>query len=182
MRISMLIVTLAAAMATSAPGLAQQSTSFVLTEHVLNAGGAPVQGTALTSTSFRMTLAALGDGVVARGLTSASYGADISFVPAYAPPGEVMNLDFADATTLVWDAEPSVGHYNLYRDLASALPGLGYGACLDPLVVVETATDTAVPPDGAIYFYLVTAENRLLEEGTKGYSSAGAERQGTDCP
>lgn len=174
----MLLVVLAA----SAPAIAQQSASYSLPEHHFNAGGSPVQGTPLASASFRITLAAIGDGVTARGLTSASYLADVSFVPAYAPPGEVMNLDFVDATTLSWDSESSVGDYNLYRDLASALPGLGYGACLDPMVAIETASDPALPPPGAIYFYLVTAENRLGEEGTKGYSSNGLERRGTDCP
>jgi hypothetical protein len=47
---------------------------------------------------------------------------------------------------------------------------------------MPTATDPASPPPDSIYFYLVTAENRLGEEGTKGYSSSGVERHGSDCP
>jgi hypothetical protein len=32
------------------------------------------------------------------------------------------------------------------------------------------------------FFYLVTVENRLSEEGTKGFDSGGGERTGSACP
>jgi hypothetical protein len=89
----------------------------------------------------------------------------------------------ADRTTLTWDAEPSIGRYHVYRDALSALPGLGFGVCLDSDVPGTTYVDPGVPGDGAGYFYLVTAVNRLHEEGTKGITSGGAERGNpAPCP
>jgi len=162
---------------------AQTSSSFKLEEHVFNAGGHPESGQIMTSASFRITLDALGESVVGPGLSSPSYRMDGSFGSAYPPPGEVRNLLFTDAVTLEWESESSVGVYNLYRDELSVLSVLGYGECEQYDLPGETATDTdAVPVDGG-YFYLVTAENRLGEEGTKGADSAGGPRPNSDpCP
>jgi len=46
----------------------------------------------------------------------------------------------------------------------------------------ENATDASIPAAATGYFYLVTAENRLAEEGTKGSNSTGGERLGNVCP
>jgi len=45
-----------------------------------------------------------------------------------------------------------------------------------------TDTDSDPLPVSGGFFYLVTAENRLAEEGTKGFTAEGAERLGTVCP
>jgi hypothetical protein len=166
------------------PGAAaQESASYRLAEHVFNAGGHPEGGVILTSTGFRMTLDALGESVVGSGLESASYRMDGSFCSAYPPPGEVLGLRFTDRETLVWEAERSVGTYNLYRDLLSALSGLGYGTCREDAIAGETASDPDEPAADAGYFYLVTAENRIFEEGTKGRDSGGTERPNpVSCP
>ena len=58
--------------------LGQSSTSFVLEEYTLNAGGRPSQGTVPTSASFSVTLASIGDTVVATGLSSASFAASLT--------------------------------------------------------------------------------------------------------
>ena len=85
---------------------AQQSASYHLNEHVLNAGGRPAGGQVATSTSFRTTLDSLGEGFAGRNLLSASFRLDSGFVPAYLPPGEVNNLVFlADGQTLQWSLE-----------------------------------------------------------------------------
>ena len=95
---------------------------------------------------------------------------------------EVTNLRFVDGDTLEWDPEKSVGSYNLYRDLISNITGLDFGGCEQQELTSPTTDDTdAVPADDA-YFYLVTAENRLAEEGTKGFRSDTTEREGTVCP
>ena len=73
-------------------------------------------------------------------------------------------------------ADTSTGVYNLYRDPLSSLSGLGFGACQQLDLPTETATDVDVPSAGVGFFYLVTAENRLAEEGTKGFRSNGIER------
>ena len=43
----------------------------------------------------------------------------------YPPPGEVRNGRFATKTTLVWDAEKSVGSYNRSLPLSSLSENLG---------------------------------------------------------
>ena len=89
------------------PVLAQESASYKLAEHTFNAGGNPSDGVVLTSTSYSITLDAIGDSVVARGLSSASFGMDGGFISGYPPPGEVDGLYFTDPATLVWSPEPS---------------------------------------------------------------------------
>jgi hypothetical protein len=162
---------------------AQTSPSFKLEEHVFNAGGHPESGQIMTSASFRITLDALGESVVGPGLSSPSYRMDGSFGSAYPPPGEVRNLRFTDDVTLEWDPETSVGVYNLYLDLLSGLSGLGYGQCEQYDLTTERAHLPDDPPNADGYFYLVTAENRLGEEGTKGADSSGGPRPNPDpCP
>lgn len=155
---------------------AQQSTNFKLEEQAFNSGGNPEGGVVLSSTSFRITLDAIGESVAERGLGSASFGLDSGFVARYRPPGEVYELRFTDAVTLRWHAERSVGWYNLYRDLMSNVSTLGYGDCEQYDLTTETTTDTDTVPVDDGYFYLVTAENRLGEEGTKGFDSNDVER------
>jgi hypothetical protein len=108
---------------------------------------------------------------------------DSGFPLTYPPPGEVRGLRFLDSETLVWNPEKSVGVYNLYRDLIGSLSGLGYGSCKEQDLASETATDSDPLPTDNGYFYLVTAENRLTEEGTKGFDGYGAERPNpSPCP
>jgi hypothetical protein len=95
----------------------------------------------------------------------------------------VRNDRFTDKTTLVWDSEKSVGTYDVYRALLSALSGLGYGTCLQNGLTTESATDGTSPAPGQGYFYLTTARNRLGEIGTKGLASSGIERaNAAPCP
>jgi hypothetical protein len=166
------------------PAMAQQSISYQLTDHTFNAGGRPEGGVVAASTSYQITLDAIGDAVSRRGLSSTSYRMDGGFVGCYPPPGEVLDLSFLDPITLTWHPEGSVGDYNLYRDLMSDLSGLGYGTCEQQEIGDNTTTvdDTDDLSPGEGYFYLVTAENRLDEEGTKGRNSGGTERQGAICP
>jgi hypothetical protein len=171
-------------MAVSPVAWGQESPSYRLTEHSFNAGGRPNDGGTASSASFLLSLDALGQETVGRPLGSASYRMEGGFVSAYPPPGEATGLLFLDADTLAWDPEPSAGHYNLYRDLLSSLAGLGYGQCEEHGLTTTTTTDTDIPsPAGEGYFYLVTAANRLREEGTKGWDSDLGERPNPNaCP
>ena len=162
--------------------LAQSSASFKLEEHTFNAGGHPEAGGLPTSAGFRITLHSIGEGVSGQGLNSASFALDACFASAYVPPGEVMNLRFVDEDTLEWDPEKSVGDYNLYRALISDVTGLGFGACEQEHIAEPTTDETDAVPANDGYFYLVTAENRLDEEGTKGFQSDTTERGGATCP
>lgn len=166
----------------SAHASAQTSASYRLTEHVVNAGGVPAKGAVHTSASFRVTLDSVGDGLFGTTSVGGTYRVDTGFLRAYAPPGEVFGVRFASRTSLTWNPERSVGRYHVYRDLVGALPG-GYGSCLASAPTGNTFTDNADPAAGAAFFYLVTAANRLREEGTKGFRSDGNERSNaTPCP
>jgi len=159
------------------PAFAQESTSYKLKESVFNAGGDPYRGSVLSSASYRIRLDAVGDSVAQTGLQGPSFHLDGGFVSAYPPPTEIAGLRFlADKVTLRWDPEKSVGAYNLYRDLLTALAGGSSGSCLQASIVGEAAIDQATPPLRDGYFYLATARNRLDEEGTKGFRSSGVER------
>ena len=164
------------------PALAQSSASYKLEEHVMNAGGHPINGNVMGSASYRVTLDSIGEALVGAGMSGASYRMGVGFSSAYPPPGEIGALWFSDHDTMHWDAEPSAGVYNIYRELMSDLSGTGYGQCFAPDVSGTTGTDPGTPPASDGWFYLVTAENRLGEEGTKGWNSGATERQGNVCP
>jgi hypothetical protein len=177
-----LLVFLLLALALCPAALAAESASHKLNEYVFNAGGHPLGGSVSASASRRITLDSVGEGVVGGVSSSASFKMDGGFVSAYPPPGEVTDLLFSNKITLVWDPDKSVGRYNLYRNLISTLPG-EFGVCRPPQILTETTTDTDIPAVSTSYFYLVTAENRLDEEGTKGFQSNGAERGNpAPCP
>lgn len=162
---------------------AQTSARFDLEESAFNAGGHPSDGAVPQSASFRLSLGALGHGVAGASLSSASFASDAGFAAAYPPPGEVVGLRFDDAQTLAWDPERSVGSYDVYRDALANLGGLGYGACLAGGLTAANLVDADLPPAAGGFFYLVTASNRLNEEGTKGFDGAGAERPNpSPCP
>jgi hypothetical protein len=162
--------------------LAQTSASYKLTESVFNAGGDPQNGTVAASASWRVTLDAIGDAADGVGLASASWHADAGFVDLYRPPGEVRNVLWPSKTTMTWSPEPTVGAYEVYRSFLSMLPG-DFGSCLASGLTDETATDASAPPVSAGWFYIVTARNRLAEEGTKGAQSSGSERPNSSpCP
>ena len=181
--VQLLAAGFAAALATGHV-LAQSSGTYRMTEHVFNAGGSPRQGLSLTSASYRMTLDALGEAVSRSALSSASFHLDSGFAAPYTPPGEVENLTImTDHVTLTLDPESSAGTYAVYRANLPGNPGPGFGTCLQQGLQNASATDTDVPTAGGGYFYLLTARNRLREEGTKGNQSNGSGRPNPlPCP
>jgi len=173
------------AVALSFPGavIAQSSASYKLNEHALNAGGHPAQAIVATSATFRITLDSVAGPIAGRGITGPSYRMTAGFGSAYAPPGEVPGLEFlADGETLQWLPEPASTAYDVYTSSLSTLPG-AYGACAAPRVTGRSWIDSATLAPGGGRFYLVTGVNRLMEEGTKGRTSSGAERANpSPCP
>jgi hypothetical protein len=181
MRTRWILLPLALAAVTTVAN-AQTSASYKLVEFTFNGGGRPTNGSIASSASYRIKLDAIGDALAATGLASASQHMDGGFVSNYPPPGEVRNGRWASKSTLSWDPEASVGTYEVYRDVLSSLPG-SFGACFQSPLLTETATDAASPVAGTAWFYLVTARNRLGEEGTKGFRSSGVERpNASPCP
>lgn len=176
-------IALALALSVGIPAAAQQSKNYRLTEHSLNAGGHPADGQVMASASFKVSYDAVGAPAVQSGMAAPSFRMDASFGAAYPPPGEVTGLHFAGDDLLSWNAERSAGVYGVYRDLVSGLPGLEYGTCLRGGLADTSTTDTGLPSGGKAFFYLVTARNRLGEEGTKGHDSVGNERANdAPCP
>lgn len=164
------------------PCAAQTSPSFKLTEAAFNNGGDPNQGVEPTSPHFHVGLDAIGDGVAAIGLASASFRSDAGFVVNYPPPGEVGGLQFPSKTSLNWGDERSVGVYELYRDTLANL-ATTFGTCYQAALASPSWTEIASPPSGTGWFYIATARNRLGEEGTKGYRTGGVERtNAAPCP
>jgi hypothetical protein len=163
------------ALGCSASLQAQSSTNYQIEQGTFNNGGNP--SPVLSSTSYQMTLDAIGDGLNATGLASSSYGMDPGFPSAYPPPGEVLNLRLPGKTVLTWAPEPSIGVYRVYRGALADLPA-SYGSVIsgdDPDPSDATYTDDDAYADQP-WFYLVTASNRLNEEGTKGRDSVGNPR------
>ncbi|HKQ97771.1 MAG TPA: hypothetical protein VJV75_07850, partial [Candidatus Polarisedimenticolia bacterium] len=160
----------------------QESPSYNLKEHTVNAAGHPEAATVMASAGYRITLDAVGDAIAPVGLVSASFQMDGGFAVAYPPPGEVTGLRFsADGASFSWDVETAAGTYNVYRDVISALPGGLNGLCFQSSVTTNLSADPQTPGTG--WFYLVTSRNSLGEEGTKGFASSGVERANPGpCP
>lgn len=159
---------------------AQSSTNYQNQEHVVNSGGNPAP--TLTSTNYSVTLSSIGDGLSGTGMSSIGYSMDGGFPAPYPPPSEVLNLQFTNKTSMGWNPELSVGTYSVYRGLVSGLSS-GYGTCLAQGLTSTQATDTENPSAGQCFCYLVTAENRIAEEGTLGNQSNGTPRPNTaPCP
>ena len=161
---------------------AQSSSSYRLSESTFNLGGRPQEGQIASSASYAVTLDSIGEAIAARSLFSSSFHMDGSFLNTYAPPGEVADLRLDTPTHLLWSAQSAAGTYNVYRGTITALPG-DYGVCLEPGIPTTETTDSLLPGIGVTHFYVVTAANRLGEEGTKGFNSSGAERPNVSpCP
>ena len=162
------------------PAAAQTSASYKLQEASFSNAGDPVNGVILASAHYHIKLDSVGEGLAASSLSSASFHADGGFVGPYRPPGEASGVRFTNPTTLQWDAEPSAQWYQVYS--ATSLPGT-FGACLAGGLTATSLVDASTPSVGSRLYYMVTARNRLREEGTKGFGSTGAERTNTlPCP
>ena len=208
--------------------LAQTSTNFKLEEYMFNAGGTPSQGQELTSPSFSITLASIGDTVAASGLNSNSFQMNIGFVSVYPPPvacyfvdtvcdGVINILDVqrvlnafgtsvgdpgynpvldivSDDTINILDAQNVLNHFGETAPFPARVPltrhstnkggqGLARRICPErPRIAATTTTHAATPTTNDTFYYLVTVENKLAEEGTKGFQSNMTERLGAVCP
>lgn len=161
--------------------LAQSSANHRIESGTLNAGGRPQAGATAQSASHRLSLDAIG-GIVRAEAASGSWRVGSSLPLRYRPPGETLGLRFVDDDSLTWQPERSVGRYNLYRNLISTLGAGSFGLCLQRALATPSADDPAIPPNGAGFFYLVTAENLLGEEGTLGAGSDGPRNNANSCP
>ena len=82
---------------------AQSSPSHTQDEHVFNAGGRPAEAVISSSSSFRISLDSIGEAVISRSMTSASFRVGGGLGTAYPPPGEVNDLQILlDRQTLSW--------------------------------------------------------------------------------
>jgi len=182
-RAGWMLVALTAAVC-GAPARAQSSASHRIEGATLNAGGRPSGGMVAQSPSHRITLDVVGADLPGLDASSASFGLSGGFGGAFAPPSEVEAAAFAEGGTpaLTWASMPAAVTYDIYRGATDTLPGT-FGSCLAASVATPSYTDLAAPALKGAFFYLVTGENRLGEEGTKGYQSSGSPRTSAPaCP
>jgi hypothetical protein len=104
----------------------------------------------------------------------------------WAIPGETVAITFADRTRLDWQAPAGPGgtsaRYDVLRsDAASDFAGAGASCVESDDVSDRTALDPDTPLPGAVYFYLVRAENGC-GGGSLGTASDGTPRAGRECP
>src|SRR5207249_2013777 len=103
----------------------------------------------------------------------------------WALPGEVLQLRIAaDKLTLSWDPPAVLGgvassvRYDTLRSTSpSNFASLPWVACSDPEGLTTSSTETATPPVGTAFFYLVRAKNDC-GDGSLGTSSDGTPRAG----
>lgn len=171
-----------ALLALSGAVMAQSSASYRIEEYRFGASGNPA-GAVPTSPSFAVSVSSVGVALPGQPVGSPSFSVEGGFQAATRPPGEVGGLVFVDPDTLVWNVEPSAGAYNLYRDTLDALSDPGGGSCEQQSILTTTTQDPGSPAVSDGWFYLVTVENQLGEEGTRGQDSSGAPRPQTGvCP
>jgi len=180
MRGRLALVTLACVTVGTAWASGPSSASYRVADFAFNAGGSAPQSA--NSASFDVSPAAIGDALVLQGsLSSASFSVDAGHVVRYLPPGEPW-LVWSDATTLAWTRDRGAIRYDVYRGPVSGLPA-AEGACLAEDLEGPPFAEISRPAPGAGFFYLVTAANRLDEEGSRGRRSDGSERSAANpCP
>jgi hypothetical protein len=160
-------------LAVAAGAAAQSSASHRIEQGTLNDGGHPP--TVLSSPSHQLTLGSIGDGPAVGPASSASHQVGSGLPTVFAPPGEVTNLRLGSPDQLTWAPDPSVGSYNLYRGDIADLP-TSYGVQIQSSLAAPATSDATQTPASGCLFYLITASNRLDEEGPKGFDSDGNPR------
>jgi FG-GAP repeat protein/VCBS repeat protein len=154
-----------------------------------------LQGNSITETKFRTAgcVDRDGDGYGAMGdpsCLSLTPDCNDSSATAWGTPGETGNLHFTSSTDLSWNPPAAPGAATsalLYDTLRSP----SAGDFLSPSVVCiesdngpdTTATDSAVPALGQVFFYLNRAQDSCPSgQGPLGNGSSGTPRQGRTCP
>jgi len=94
-----------------------------------------------------------------------------------ARPGDVPFVDFTGPTQVRWSAIPQATVYDLYRGMTGGQPPGYYNhTCLGSAAVPATFFgDTAIPPAGSSYYYLVAGRN-CFGQGPTGTDSQGVLR------
>lgn len=177
--------TLALMAAAAAPAaFGQQSASYRLTEAVFNSGGHPGPGGAVTSPSYLVRMDAIGGSFSDHRLTGASFQLAGDFISAYPPPSPVTGLGFSASNALQWNQERSAGVYNVYRGTLSTPPlASDMSTCLLSGLTSRSAPDPATPPPMTAFYYLVSAENLLGEEGPSRVDASGVPHSPSNpCP
>jgi len=99
-------------------------------------------------------------------------------------PASATPLMFSTLDEMIWEdgAASNATSFNMYRGTMTEFQGGTFGTCFASGLPTSYAMDTAIPPAGAGFFYLVTARN-ALGEGTMGIGSDGVPRANlTPCP
>lgn len=96
-----------------------------------------------------------------------------------------MNLRWDFNFRLLWDPEPDAVECHVYRDGLTNLSFQGYRVCRDDLDGTRTDTrldDLEDPAPGDGFFYVITAEEALGDEGTLGLGTNAERSNFSPCP
>jgi len=106
----------------------------------------------------------------------------VTLPPCLTPPEIGATLDLQSADTLAWKKSPAAATYNLYRGSIDGAPWSYDHACLAFGLTTPDAGDTAAPPKGRAFYYLVSIRNGC-GEGPLGADSSGQPLPNTSpCP
>jgi hypothetical protein len=100
-------------------------------------------------------------------------------------PGEVTALAFQNASTLIWNTEPSASSYTVFRGTGGA-GGNPLGYCLNlPILQQNTAattlTDAQMPGLGGFFYYVIQAIDSLARPGSLGSGSCAERSRAELC-
>ena len=94
----------------------------------------------------------------------------------------IQDFVFQNSQNMNWGPVPGAASFNLYRGPLDVLDSSNYGQCLAPGLLSPGWTETATPPLGQGYFYLLTPKVDGLE-GPLGYDSECLKRPNySPCP
>ena len=154
------------------PAAAQESPSFRIDR---GTRGSLSGSAVLQSSSYRVSRSSLGMPSGRDPVTGTSVAASNDWTATLRPALEVRRLRFADARTLTWDLDRSLGSYRVYRGDLESIVGMP-AACIGTAPNGQGFDAPEIPAAGQGQFFLVTAVDAAGVEGTAGTASGGAAR------
>lgn len=106
--------------------------------------------------------------------------ADPATRPAAEVRGVVAGKPLPGVVRLSWPPTTAADGYSVTRSLLSQIDADSFGDCLVPMQTTSTFDDTAVPPAGNAFAYLIQGIDSACGLGTLGAGQGGRERVNSD--
>ncbi|MEW5806695.1 MAG: hypothetical protein AB1756_05030 [Acidobacteriota bacterium] len=116
---------------------------------------------------------------------------DDSNPEVWAIPGEALDLRLTHSsetgiTTLTWNPPSDPGATSVFYDTIRSTDPSDFSSdasCIESDGSDATSSDSDMPPDGKVFYYLIRAENECPDgQGSMGKDSSGNERTALPCP